>query len=597
MNALISYVWDHFEKTSDRLKVICKHCKQNLKFHKATSSLRSHLENKHRLLDPRRVVMSSDNTTSSNQLQVDVLFKCKKPLDPETKAMLDKSVMEFMIESEQPFTIVERKSFERLCSNLNERYTPPCAKTAKSLMIHEAAHVRNEIRKRVKEIKYGACACIDLWSSSAQESYLGVDIHYVTEGFKLEDLTLGVFPFEHPHTTLRLYEMLTNVFEEFELQEKISSIITDNGSNMLALKRHFPNIEMMQCSVHTLQLSVKQLFQMNADVIEKCRRLVLHFSHSNKDNELLLGIQEFTREGQEAISYIGDMAVRWNSTNMMLNRILELRTSLHGLAHSVMENPKESLSPSFHKVLLTETDYDQIAILTRLLEPLALVSNVLQTSQSSVVSQVYPLTRMLLSVYEKPVEDDAIDSLRKEILKDLKERWSNLSETYLIVCFLDPRFKDHISLDASQRERVVHQIRSLCMQSEKYQDHRKKGEIASNDDCIEKAQRSLYQQQYFATFKRAKVRDEVDKYLDLDPIDASDDRFDLLTWWKLHELQFPSLSILCRKYMCRMSSTASVEGIFSMTGNILGWNRTKLDANMLNNILLLKKFYLKASSA
>ena len=103
--------------------------------------------------------------------------------------------------------------------------------------------MRDEIRNRIKAINYEASACIDIGSSDAQDSYLGVDVHYITEDFKLEDFTLCVLPFEYPHTAVRLAEALRKVFEEFGLQDKVTSVVTDNCSSMLALKPYFPSIE------------------------------------------------------------------------------------------------------------------------------------------------------------------------------------------------------------------------------------------------------------------------------------------------------------------------------------------------------------------
>lgn len=94
--------------------------------------------------------------------------------------------------------------------------------------------------------------------------------------------------------------------------------------------------------------------------------------------------------------------------------------------------------------------------------------------------------------------------------------------------------------------------------------------------------------------KKLKEQDEIDLYLDLPQVPASATNFDPLSWWKANCCQLPFLASLCQKYLCRMPSTASVEGIFSMAGNTLGQNRTSLDPEMLNDILVLKRFYLSA---
>ena len=64
----------------------------------------------------------------------------------------------------------------------------------------------------------------------------------------------------------------------------------------------------------------------------------------------------------------------------------------------------ESFS-SLQSVLLSEADYSKITILVLLLDPLAYVSETLRVSQYAAVSQVCPLAKVLLRIYEEPVED------------------------------------------------------------------------------------------------------------------------------------------------------------------------------------------------
>ena len=290
--------------------------------------------------------------------------------------------------------------------------------------------------------------------------------------------------------------------------------------------------------------------------------------------------------------------MRWNSTHRMLKRILELRQTVHALAESTKKSPGESFV-SLQSVLLSEADYSKITILVHLLGPLAYVSNILQASQYAIVSQVCPLMKLLLRFYETPVDDEAMDHIRQEILKDLKERWSNLSEAYIIACFLDPRYKSLSFVDASVRENTILRIRSLCMQENGTKDHQEQGQpVVTNMisvDGFDDTEENLHT--YFGSFrspiKKFKEQSEIDLYLEMPFTEKSDTTFDLLEWWRVSASHLPLLSALCRKYMCRMPSTASIEGIFSMTGNRVCQTRTRLDADMVNDILVLKQFYSK----
>lgn len=598
MPILRSYVWDHFDKTDDAINVICKLCRTQLSYNQSTSALISHLENQHRLLNPKKKKRLLQDVPTLNQNSIVTMFKNKLPLTEEQQMELSRLLVRFMATDNQPFTLVLQRHFRRLMHGMNDRYKLPCVSSIKSLMVYEADYVRTLIQEKLREVKYEASACIDIWSSDAQDSYLGVDIHYITENFELEDFTLCVLPFEYPHTAVRIAEALTLVFAQFGLQGKVKSIVTDNCSNMLALKSYFPGVEFMRCSVHTLQLSVKSLFQTNIDILTKCRALVHHFSHSNKENERLIQIQAYTRPDQPAISYIGDMAVRWNSTFKMLKRILELQTSVDFIANSAKEKIKEAKS-SLQAVLLSEADYAKIAILVDLLDPLAYASKKLETSQCAAVSYVCPLTKTLLRFYEKPVEDEAMDSIRKEIRKDLHERWGSPSEGHMIASFLDPRFKCLSSIDEPLRETIIARVRSLCMQEREDKPHQEghagvaSTSTPSGSGTGKRKFAHFMRDDYLSDPETPEEQDEIDLYCGIPRVSASLENFDILAWWKVNQTRFPFLSVLCRKYFCRMPSTASVEGIFSMSGNIVCQTRTRLEADMVNDTLILKKFYSK----
>ena len=95
--------------------------------------------------------------------------------------------------------------------------------------------------------------------------------------------------------------------------------------------------------------------------------------------------------------------------------------------------------------------------------------------------------------------------------------------------------------------------------------------------------------------KIAKKKDEIGLYLELPDVENSSSDFDLPEWWRVNEFQCPTLSLLCRKHRFRMPSTASVESMFSVTSNIIGLTRVNLDVDMVNDILILKKFYSNAN--
>ena len=61
----------------------------------------------------------------------------------------------------------------------------------------------------------------------------------------------------------------------------------------------------------------------------------------------------------------------------------------------------------------------------------------------------------------------------------------------------------------------------------------------------------------------------------------------ILTWWKDHAAQFPYLSQLARRYLAMPATSASVERLFSVAGQIVTARRARLHPNTVTLLVFL----------
>ena len=54
----------------------------------------------------------------------------------------------------------------------------------------------------------------DHWTSSSNVGYASFTIHYISKSWTLETVSLGVIPFERPHTAVRVAEMTERLLKE-----------------------------------------------------------------------------------------------------------------------------------------------------------------------------------------------------------------------------------------------------------------------------------------------------------------------------------------------------------------------------------------------
>ena len=82
--------------------------------------------------------------------------------------------------------------------------------------------------------------CVDIWSRKGlTASYLGITAHFFTRSdHKRHTATIAVRRLPSPHTAERVEEIVDSVLTEWQIpRTKISAMLTDNGSNMIAAFR------------------------------------------------------------------------------------------------------------------------------------------------------------------------------------------------------------------------------------------------------------------------------------------------------------------------------------------------------------------------
>jgi len=81
---------------------------------------------------------------------------------------------------------------------------------------------------------------------------------------------------------------------------------------------------------------------------------------------------------------------------------------------------------------------------------------------------------------------------------------------------------------------------------------------------------------------------ELSVYLDSDNVNAYEDDFDLLLWWRDHKLTYHILSIMARDIMFVPVSTVSSESCFNLTGRIIEERRRRLLPETMEMLAYIK---------
>lgn len=182
----------------------------------------------------------------------------------------------------------------------------------------------NELKEDVQKHLIGVAAVsltTDGWTSTNNEGYICVSVHFLNKNFELRSLLLECVKYFERHTSNNLAKELLRVMDEWQLKQQTVAIVSDNAANIKSAieitgKPHIP------CFAHSINLVIqKGLFEISA-THSKVKRIVKYFKKSTLATEKLLLTEKQMDFPQ--LKFKQDMPTRWNSTFIMFNRLLEV---------------------------------------------------------------------------------------------------------------------------------------------------------------------------------------------------------------------------------------------------------------------------------
>ncbi|CAH1106827.1 unnamed protein product [Psylliodes chrysocephalus] len=185
------------------------------------------------------------------------------------------------------------------------------------------------------------------WTSLATESYLTVTSHYIDYAWCLKSAVLSTKPLnEISHTAENLSKALNEIFIEWQIDNKIVCIVTDNAANMiktcsLLQNRHMP------CFAHLINLVVQDSLPCVENVLKKVKSTVTYFKSSYVAMETFKKEQN-TNEGSAPLKLLQEAPTRWNSSFYMIQRINQTSEALN---RALLQLKKGSCASFIRRVL------------------------------------------------------------------------------------------------------------------------------------------------------------------------------------------------------------------------------------------------------
>ena len=245
------------------------------------------------------------------------------------------------------------------------------------------------------------------------------------------------------HTGENLANKLKSAVSECNLDGKVSTVVHDNARNKNSVGEKCPEWDDLNCFEHTMQLCIKPSLEIPAvsKLIARARKLVGHFKHSTTVMAEMRKRQKLFELPQHEL--IQDVATRWNSSQMMLERLCEQRR----VVTDVMLDTKMTKKNDVH-MLLKDHEWDTMSEVSCVLKQLSNVTTYMCLEKDVSSSVMYPIVCGLLKKHLTTVEGESplIRKMMESIANELKTRYNPFdkeiaSSQPVIASLLDPRYK------------------------------------------------------------------------------------------------------------------------------------------------------------
>ncbi|KAL0861410.1 hypothetical protein ABMA27_008954 [Loxostege sticticalis] len=329
------------------------------------------------------------------------------------------------------------------------------------------------------------------------------------------------------HTSTNLCNFIKAAILEWGIEDKITAVASDNAANVTAALRegewrHIP------CFAHTLNLVVKEALTHISATVVKVKDIVEYFKRSSHAQQQLLTLQK--QMNIEPLKLKQDVATRWNSTFLMLSRIVQIKNSVIAAIALLRSD-------------LTLTDHDW-----------------------SIIEAAIPILEIFYQVTEE-ISTEKHVSLSKR-------RFGNVENIFLCseATILDPRFKNKGFRNPRNSERVINTLKSKIATTNRQA-------VPAPVPTTSTTQSSIWDE----------FDQEISQMTPENAVAAGIVEIDRnpLIWWHGRKLVYPLLYKYAIKRLHLIATSVPCERIFSKAGYTLNERRTRLQTKKLSQLLFI----------
>ena len=587
----------HKDKSSK--KVICdqtvlgpkgetRPCEHTYKLSTSITNLKNHLRVKHQIYPPdeQPSTIVTLGHSDPRQQTLPSMYHENSSLPRQKKERILYRILAWIVDDMMPFNVIENKRFCDIIYECEPRFKMPCDSTFKDRLSESVGYTTTQLRQLMDKTMVKFSFTTDLWTA-IHTPYIGVTIHWLSSDFVLHQALLTIEKLPYPHDADHIEDVLRNTFEAWELQEKTFVGVTDNAASMKKAMRQL-GVMHIGCTAHTIQLAVNDGVNLIKDsLVKRAKELNNFLVNRDKYRERFRDIQRSLYQRNinnsstcQILDAIGsDTKTRWNSTFILLERLLILRNAINELQIQLsrdsdrkVRNDGETLS----NLLLSENEWLGIVELVRLLEPFAKATGLISGSTYPTLSQMFPTLHCLFKHLDQLnliLTHSEIRKVHEKITQSIHTRYQDPKTTGFLATFLDPRFKSMIFATESEKIQTIAALKTKMTESTQIGVQMAHTLHESEEESP--SLMSLFYDDHLPAIQSSPAEQELVVYQTLpdlpkyEPTHKKYSQYSPYTWWKNNKHTLPLLAQQVRIYLAIPASSVPAERLFSAAGNIV----------------------------
>nr|KAJ0210850.1 hypothetical protein LSAT_V11C400183110 [Lactuca sativa] len=420
--------------------------------------------------------------------------------------------------------------------------------------------------------------------NNQRKGYMTVTSHFIDDSWKLQSRILRFIYVPCPHAATKLTYVLLDCLMEWNLDRKLSTLTVDNCSTndcMIELiTEKMPSdglilgreLFYMQCAAHILSLIVRSGLDSFKGIakVRESTATPKKWRHLNiMQNIMVLFVKKIAL----------DCKTRWNSTYLMLATTVKYKKVFFGL---------KNREPQY-KSLPDESDWELASELCDRLKIFYSVTELFLGTKYP-TTNIFSIKFLALKKWDESKFIE-VSTMASSMVTKFDKYWEESYGVMSMATVLDPRFKMKIlefffPLIYGDDKEKVHLLNVKAVFEGIYQKYDSRCvSPTSNDDSVPTSTKNATPRvktesldAFFSWNSSRSVvcgKTELEVYLEENTLPGSHD-FDILAWWKLNAIKYPTLSVISRDILAIPISTVASESSFSTSGRIVGPHRSKL---------------------